>query len=68
MVRKELKKMRIDKELSQKEMAEKLGISAGSYCLIESGQRYCNLKTWVKIKDILNIPNERMWDIINSKA
>lgn len=68
LVRKELKKLRIDYDLSQKVMAEKLGISAGAYSLIENGKRHGNSKTWEKIKEILNISDEKMWEIQNPKV
>lgn len=67
-MRKELKKLRIDYDLSQKVMAEKLGISAGSYSLIENGVRHGNPKTWEKIKELLNISDEKMWEIQNPKT
>lgn len=65
MVRKELKKLRVDYDLSQKDIAEKIGISTGAYCLIEKGVRHGSPRTWAKIKEIFNISDEQMWKIQN---
>lgn len=62
-MRTDLKVLRIKNGWSQREIAEKLGISTGSYSLIENGKRFGSPKTWEKIKEIYNLENREMWEI-----
>ena len=66
-MRKKLRLIRLKKGLTQKKLADKIGISYPNYCLIERGKRIGNLTTWIKIKKVLNIPKAEMWEIINEK-
>ena len=50
-----LKEARLKKELSQKEVAEKIGVAKSTYSLYESGNREPNVDTIKKIADILDI-------------
>lgn len=62
-VRKELKILRIEHSISQKELAEKIGISTGAYALIERGVKTGSDKTWLKIQEIFNLSDEKTWQL-----
>lgn len=62
-MRTELKVLRIKKGWSQEEAAKKIGISTGSYSLIESGKRFGSPKTWEKIKEIYGLSDQEMWKL-----
>lgn len=50
-----LKEARIKKGLSQKEVADNIGVAKSTYSLYESGNREPNVQTIKKIADFLNI-------------
>lgn len=50
-----LKDARIQRGLSQKEVAESIGVAKSTYSLYESGSREPNVQTIKKIADVLNI-------------
>lgn len=54
-MRRNLKRARISAGLTQREMADKLGLSAIGYRQIESGTRIGKIETWDKLEDILGI-------------
>ncbi len=54
-MRKKLKQARIDKELTQKEVAEYLGLNIRAYKYIESGHTIGKMKTWDKLEELFNI-------------
>lgn len=62
----ELVKLRLEKGLLQEEMAEKMGVTVGTYCILETGKAQGTVKNWNKIQKIFNIPDEKMWKLINS--
>lgn len=62
----ELVKLRLKKGLVQEEVAKMMGITVASYCIIETGKGPGTVKNWNKIQKIFEIPNEKMWDLINS--
>ena len=49
-----LKKIRLQKGLSQKDVAEQIGVANSTYSLYESGNREPNVQTIKKIADVLN--------------
>lgn len=53
-----LKKLRVEKEMTMSEMAEKLGISESYYCLIENGERQkrMDISLISKLSNVLEIP------------
>ena len=65
MENKELKKLRVDFGVSQKEVAQALGMSISTYSLIESGKRRGSAVSWKKIKEYFKIKDEDMWRIQN---
>ena len=67
MVRKELKMLRIQHDLTQEQLSEKIGISKGAYSLIEQGKRVGSDKTWLKIQEIFNLTGEQVWALKSQK-
>ena len=59
-----LKTIREEKGLSQSKTAEKCGISPIMYQSMEQGRRKGSFRTWKKIQEVLEIPDEEMWDVI----
>lgn len=63
-----IKETRLEKKITQKEMALKLGISQGHYCKIECGEQEPNFLTLTKIIKYLNIDfNEILKNDVESK-
>lgn len=54
-MREKLKKARQDAGLTQKQVAEKIGLKAGSYQQIELGKRVGKVETWDKLEDLFLI-------------
>lgn len=50
-----LKRTRLKRGLSQKEVAEKIGVAKSTYSLYESGNREPNVETIKKISEILDV-------------
>ena len=51
------------KKISQKEMAERIGVAKSTYSLYESGNREPNVQTIKKIADILNVSADELLGI-----
>ena len=54
-MRETLKKARQDAGLTQKQVAEKVGLKVGSYQQIELGKRIGRIETWDKLEDLFSI-------------
>ncbi len=54
-------------DLTQQEMADKIGISKGAYSLIEQGKRVGSIRTWVKIQELFNLTDEEVWRLQKPK-
>ena len=48
-----LKSERVQKELTQKQVADKLGLSTGAYCDKENGKRKFTVAEAIKLSDLL---------------
>ena len=59
-----LKQCRLHKNLSQKELAESIGVAPSTYSLYESGKREPNVQTIKKISDILNVSADELLGLI----
>lgn len=66
-VRKELKILRLEHDITQDQLAEKIGISKGAYALIEQGKRVGSDKTWLKLQEIFNLTGEQVWALKSQK-
>jgi len=53
--------------MTQKEIAEKIGISSAAYNLIESGKRHGSTKTWRKIQQLFNLSDAEVWKMQSNK-
>ena len=53
----------VNGDLSQKEVAAKLGISEGAYSYIENGQRTGSINTWKKIQEVFNLTDEETFQL-----
>lgn len=62
---KRIQATRIENKISQKEMAEFLGISLNYISKLENGKTKIELKTFLKICDFLNIS---IYDVLNEKS
>ena len=55
-----LKAARKHKEMSQKDVAEKIGVAKSTYSLYESGNREPNVQTIKKIADVLSTSTDKL--------
>lgn len=63
-VRLNLKLFRIAKQMTQGDMAEKLGVSRGMYCNIEKGIRDSSQDFWLNLQKTFNLPDAEMWGLM----
>lgn len=50
-------------DLTQLEVAKRIGISLGAYSLIENKKRIGSRKTWLKIQELFNLTDEEVWSL-----
>ena len=62
---KRMQTTRMENKISQKEMADFLGISMNYISRLENGKTKIELKTFIKICDFLNIS---IYDVLNEKS
>ena len=55
-----LKEARLKRNLSQKEVADQIGVSKSTYSLYESGNREPSVQTIKKIADVLNVSADEL--------
>ena len=65
-MRMNLKLFRVEKNLSQDEMAKKIGCSRASYSAIESGQRGGRKTFWNDLQAAFRIDSDAMWDLMKN--
>ncbi|HLQ83128.1 MAG TPA: helix-turn-helix transcriptional regulator [Pseudogracilibacillus sp.] len=51
-----LKKIRLSKKLTQKEVAEKIGLQIRQYQYVESGQSFLSQEKMNKLEDLFQLP------------
>ena len=66
-MRTELKVLRIKSNLTQKELAEKLGVSYPTYNLIEQGKRKGSTEFWANLQKAFNLTDAEMWQLYANK-
>ena len=59
-MRKNLKEARQKAGMTQREVAEKLGMSEIGYRQIEAGKRIGTIKTWDMLEDLFNVPQRKL--------
>lgn len=63
-MRTNLKVLRVRLNLTQDEMADKIGCARATYAAIEAGKREGRKEFWISLQKTYNIPNEKMWELI----
>lgn len=66
-MRKNLKMLRVKHDLTQEEMAEKIGCDRGTYASIENGSRDGRLAFWQELQQAFEIPESDMWELIRNE-
>lgn len=64
MRRKKLKFFRIEQDLTQSDMAQRVGCDRASYSAIEVGSRNPSYEFMEKLQAAFDIPSERMWALL----
>lgn len=54
-------------DLTQKEMAKRIGISIAAYSLIEQKKRVGSNKTWKKIQELFKLSDADVWRFQNQQ-
>lgn len=60
-----LKTFRVSKNLTQKQMAEKTGVSISTYSLIESGTRRGSQEFWQRLQKEFGLDGGTVWALQN---
>ena len=61
-MRKNLKIFRVQNDLTQGGMADKIGVTRATYAAVENGIRNGGSKmVWMKLQQAFNIPDGEMW-------
>ncbi len=63
MARENLKKARRDAGMTQKQVAEYLGMTERAYQRIESGERLGTIETWDLLEDLFNMHQRKLREI-----
>ena len=66
-MRTELKVLRIKKQLTQTQLASKLGTTVANYCLIEKGTRNGSKDFWNKIQKFYILKDGEVCKLYNNK-
>ena len=59
-----MKILRITHNMTQSDVAEKIGISLSLYNLIENGKRVGSIETWKKIQKLFSLSDKEMWSFM----
>ena len=59
-----MKQMRIGLDLSQEQMADRLGVSRSLYAAVENGQRYGTLKFWNNLQVTFAVPKQEVFEMM----
>lgn len=68
MKRQELKILRIQHELTQLQMAAKLGVSVTTYNLVETGRREGTNSFWLKLQEEFELDGGTVWKLKNPQT
>lgn len=63
MKRQALKVFRVTHNLTQQQLADKMGVSLSTYNLIESGKRRGSQEFWVKLQKEFNLDGGKVWEL-----
>ena len=62
-----MKILRINRHMTQSDVAEKIGISLSLYNLIENGKRVGSIETWKKIQKLFSLSDKEMWSLMKDE-
>lgn len=62
-MRTELKVLRIKHNLTQVEIAQKLGVSKSTYNLVEQGKRNGSKKFWLAVQNLFELGDAEVWKL-----
>lgn len=65
-MRTNLKVLRVQKQLSQEDAAEKLGCTRATYSAVEGGARAGSQKFWQNVQNAFNVPDADMWPLMKN--
>ncbi len=65
MKRHEMVVLRAKRGLTQRQVAEKMGINVSTLNLVENGKRYGTPEFWRKYKELFELDGEQVWNIQN---
>lgn len=57
-----LKRLRVEKNMSQNDIAAKIGVTAATICRYESGKRKLSLDIAKKLAEVLEIPWQQLYE------
>lgn len=66
-MRTNLKVLRVKHQLTQAQLAEKVGVSYATYNLIEQGKRKGSVEFWGKLQKAFNLTDAEMWQLYANK-
>lgn len=66
-MRMNLKLFRVERNLSQKKMAELLGVSYVTYSYIELGKRVGRPKFWRNLQNVFSVADEDMYSLMKTE-
>lgn len=62
--RTKLKTLRIKHDLTQSEMAERMGVNRNTISGVESGKSKGSADFWYKLQTVFNIDGDELWQMI----
>lgn len=66
-MRKNLKKLRRDTELTQEQMGQLMNLSRQAYANVELGKRFPSQERWEMLFDKFNIPDEQKYLLMKNE-
>ena len=67
-IRMNLKLFRVERKLSQQDMADMLDVPRQTYAMVERGQRRGSDELWTKIQDVFGVPDADMWKLMQKEG
>lgn len=63
-IRMNLKLFRVERKLSQQDMADMLDVPRQTYAMVERGQRRGSDEFWEKLQTVFSVPDADMWKLM----
>ena len=58
-----LKLFRIRHDLTQYQMAERIGYERAAYSMVEAGTRNPSIEFFMNLQEAFDVPDEKMWEL-----